>query len=109
MKILIVAPKDYGFTFLQRWLKLHEVLTVEKDQAIQALNANPDLNTVFCFADYGKYAHVGMEDVYQSLKTLLKTKKPKLVRLSWTNPETKTSDFFLPLPTCEETIEKILG
>lgn len=82
MKILIVAPANYGFVFLQRWLKLHEVLTIEKDKAIEKISANPDLDAVFCFADYGKYAHTGMEEVYQSLKTILKSGTPKLVRLS---------------------------
>jgi len=111
MKILIVAPANYGFIFLQRWLKeeLHEVITAEKDKAIEEISANPDLDTVFCFADYGKYAHKGVKETYQSLKTLLGTGTPKLVRLSWTNPETKNDDFFLPLPTCEETIKKVLG
>lgn len=110
MKILIVAPADYGFIFLQRWLKeeLHEVLTAEKDKAIEQVSANPDLDAVFCFADYGKYAHKGMEETYQSLKTILTAGTPKLFRLSWTNPKTKTEDF-LSLPTCPETIHKVLG
>jgi len=111
MKILIVTPVNYPFIFLQLWLKegLHEVLTVGKDRAIEEISANPDLDTVFCFADYGKYAHKGMKEIYQSLKNLLDARTPKLIRLSWKKPETETNDFFLLLPTYPETINKIIS